>query len=60
MKLSSGPARWPHARCGQKAKPTAPLEPHSTEELIEEIRQLRAALAVYRHVAERLMEEKRK
>jgi hypothetical protein len=60
MTSSSGPVRWCRARSRQNAQPVTPATPHSTEDLVEEIRQLRAAVAVYRHLAERLMDEKRK
>jgi hypothetical protein len=51
---------WHRTRCSGSANPTLPVAAGSAEELAEEVRQLRAAVAMYRHVAERLMEERRK
>jgi len=60
MKKTSSLETWHRTRCVLAANSHSTAAPGSTDELAEEVRQLRAAVSVYRHVAERLMEERRK
>jgi hypothetical protein len=45
------------AQCGRRATPPVQPEEDILSGLIEEVRQLRAAVALYRHVVERLQEQ---
>jgi hypothetical protein len=60
MMTTSATTPWNRARCGAGVDLKNPAIPGSPEELAEEIRQLRATVAVYRRIAEKLMEERRK
>jgi hypothetical protein len=44
-------------QCGRRATPPVRPEEDILSGLIEEVRQLRAAVALYRHVVERLQEQ---
>jgi hypothetical protein len=57
-KISDIPSRH-RANCARRVHTKSPAAPDSREELAEEVRQLKAAVALYRHVAERLLEERR-
>lgn len=46
-------------RCKHRSEPSSPQPDEIRNELLEELRQLRAALAVYRKLVDRLMEESR-
>jgi hypothetical protein len=46
------------ADCNRRSPDVSVLSSLSTDDLMEEVRQLRAALAVYRKLVERLIQEK--
>jgi hypothetical protein len=54
--LRPGSARF-RTQCGGRAIPPPRIEDETLIGLMEEVRQLRAAVAVYRHVVERLPEQ---
>jgi hypothetical protein len=59
--MNTGNLHYPSSRfrmeCDRRAVPPSPSKDDALVGLIEEVRQLRAAVSVYRHVVERLQKQ---